>query len=149
MMNPVEVYPPPVPEVAAVSWVAGKRGSNLLADKTMDFGLAVIRLYSALPNTAPAQVMGRQLLRCGTSIGAQYREACRARSDAEFISKLESSLQEVEESIYWLDLLDRSSNAEQMLLKPIRDLAEELVRLIVASVRTVKQRIGRNGAAKQ
>jgi four helix bundle protein len=76
-----------------------------LATRTREFAVRVIRLYSALPKTTEAQVIGRQLLRSGTSVGAHYREATRARSDAEFISKIEGGLQEVEETRYWFELL--------------------------------------------
>jgi four helix bundle protein len=79
-----------------------------LKTRTKQFALRIIRLYKALPNTVEAQVIGKQVLRSGTSVGAQYREATRARSDAEFISKIESGLQELEETIYWLELLVES-----------------------------------------
>ncbi len=69
-----------------------------LASRTKGFALRVIRLYAALPKSTEAQVLGKQLLRSGTSVGAQYREAIRARSNAEFISKLEGGMQELEES---------------------------------------------------
>jgi four helix bundle protein len=67
--------------------------------------LAVIRLFAALPKRTETQILGRQLLRSGTSVGAQYREATRAKSNADFISKIEGSLQELEETEYWLELL--------------------------------------------
>ena len=70
-----------------------------LRTRTKRFALRVIRLYSALPKTTEAQVMGKQLLRSGTSVGAHYREAVRSRSDAEFISKIEGGLQELEKSV--------------------------------------------------
>lgn len=70
--------------------------------RTKNFALRIIKLFSALPKQTEAQVIGKQILRSGTSVGAQYREACRARSDAEFISKIESGLQELEETMYWL-----------------------------------------------
>jgi four helix bundle protein len=73
--------------------------------RTKEFALRVIRLYSSLPTCIEAQVIGKQLLRSGTSVGAHYREATRARSNAEFISKLEGGMQELEESGYWLELL--------------------------------------------
>jgi four helix bundle protein len=76
--------------------------------RTKAFALDVIRLFSSLPKTSVAQVLGKQLLRCGTSVGAQYREATRSRSRAEFVSKIESALQELEETTYWLDLLAES-----------------------------------------
>src|SRR5947207_3340704 len=79
-----------------------------LRTRTKRFALRIIRLYTALPNSNSAQVIGKQVLRCGTSVGAHYREASRARSDAEFISKLEVALQELDEAAYWLELLVES-----------------------------------------
>ena len=77
-----------------------------LCIRTKSFSLALIKFYSKLPKTTEAQVIGKQLLRSGTSVGAQYHEAKQARSKAEFISKIGGALQELEETIYWLDLLD-------------------------------------------
>jgi four helix bundle protein len=76
--------------------------------RTKRFALDIISLFTALPVRPQAQVMGKQALRSGTSVGAHYREAGRARSDAEFISKMEGALQELEETVYWLELLKES-----------------------------------------
>jgi four helix bundle protein len=76
-----------------------------LKTRTKAFALQIIRLYAARPKTTEAQVIGKQTLRSGTSVGAHYREATRARSTAEFISKVEGGLMELEESGYWLELL--------------------------------------------
>src|SRR5215813_1601618 len=79
-----------------------------LRKRTKLFALRIIRLYVSLPKSQEAQVLGKQLLRSGTSVGAHYREGCRSRSNAEFISKLEGGLQELEETTYWLELLVES-----------------------------------------
>ena len=79
--------------------------------RTKQFALRIIRLYTSLPKTTEAQVMGKQVLRSGTSVGAQYREAQRAKSDADFINKVEGSLQELDETSYWLELLRDSGIA--------------------------------------
>src|SRR3954470_21897954 len=79
-----------------------------LRTRTKQFALRIIRLYSALPTTSVGQVLGKQLLRSGTSVGAHYREGCRSRSNAEFISKLEGGLQELDETMYWLELIGES-----------------------------------------
>ena len=79
-----------------------------LRDRTKAFALRIVRMFSALPKTTEAQVLGKQLLRAGTSIGANYREAFRARSKAEFIAKCGDSLREIEETAYWLELLVES-----------------------------------------
>jgi len=76
-----------------------------LRERTKSFALRVVRMFSTLPKTAEAQVLGRQVLRSGTSIGANYREAFRGRSKAEFIAKCGDCLREIEETAYWLELL--------------------------------------------
>ena len=73
--------------------------------RTKDFALRIIRLYVSLPKTTEAQVLGKQVLRSGTSVGAHYREGQRAKSDADLISKMEGGLQELDETAYWLELL--------------------------------------------
>jgi four helix bundle protein len=85
----------------------GKKPDDLRS-RTKQFALRIIRLFVALPKTTEGQVIGKQLLRSGTSVGAHYREATRARSSAEFISKLEGGLQELDESAYWTELLSES-----------------------------------------
>src|SRR5215213_618992 len=85
--------------------VTGGRAKEDLSARTKDFALRVVRLLCALPKTTEAQVLGKQVLRSGTSVGAHYREAMRARSTAEFISKIEGGLQELEETSYWFELI--------------------------------------------
>ena len=91
-----------------------------LRDRTKAFALRVVRMFSALPKTTEAQVLGKQLLRSGTSIGANYREAFRARSKAEFIAKCGDALREIEESAYWLELLVESEIVSAEKLAPLR-----------------------------
>ena len=100
--------------------------------------MRVIRLYGALPKTTDAQVLGKQLLRSGTSVGAHYREAIRARSVAEFVSKIEGGLQELEETSYWLELLVESGIVSADRLVELRKEAEELIAMFVSSVKTAK-----------
>lgn len=115
------------------------RGSDL-AYRTKRFALEVIRLYSRLPKSTEAQVIGRQLLRSGTSVGAQYREAIRAKSVADFISKVEGSLQELEEPQYWFELLDEGRIAvDTSAFRSLMKEADELTAILVASVRTAKR----------
>lgn len=115
------------------------RGSDL-ANRTKQFALAVIRLYSRLPKSVEAQVIGRQLLQSGTSVGAQYREAIRAKSVADFINKVEGSLQELEETQYWFELLDESGIVgDTATLKVLMKEADELIAILVSSVRTAKR----------
>jgi four helix bundle protein len=82
-----------------------KNDGHDLRKRTKDFAIRIIRLYKALPNTNEARILGYQLLRSGTSVGANFREGIRARSSAEFVSKMETALQELEETMYWLELL--------------------------------------------
>ena len=81
-----------------------KRDSEALKVRTKDFALRVLRLYRSLPRTQEARIPGTQLLRCSTSIGANYRAACRGRSRAEFVAKLEIVLEEADETVFWLEL---------------------------------------------
>jgi four helix bundle protein len=111
-----------------------------LKTRTKDFALAIIRLYTALPKRAEAQVLGRQLLRSGTSVGAHYREAQRAKSDADFISKVEGGLQELEESLYWLELLAESGLVDAKALIPINKETDELLAIFVSIVNKTKLR---------
>ena len=111
-----------------------------LKQRTKDFALRIIRLYAALPKTTEAQVLGKQVLRSGTSIGAHYREAQRAKSDADFVNKIEGGLQEAEETIYWLELLADSGIVSSKRLQPLVAEAEELIKMFVAMVVKVKHK---------
>ena len=110
-----------------------------LAFRTKEFALQIIKMYSSLPKSTVAQVLGRQILRSGTSVGAQYREAMRAKSLADFVSKIEGSLQEIEETGYWLELLVESDTLSGVDVSPVRNEADELTAMMVASVRTAKR----------
>lgn len=111
-----------------------------LGERTKQFAMRVIRLYSSLPRTDVARILGRQLLRAGTSVGAHYREAKRARSHAEFISKIEGALQELDESDHWMELLIDSGIVPAARLALLRKEVNELMAIFVASVRTVKRK---------
>jgi len=108
--------------------------------RTRQLGVRIVRMYVALPKSTEAQVLGKQVLRSGTAVGAHYREGRRARSTAEFISKLESGLQELEETGYWLDLLIDCEIVSAKRLASLRQEIEELTSILVASVRTAKKR---------
>ncbi len=108
--------------------------------RTKEFALRIIRLYEALPKTTVAGVIGKQVLRSGTSVGAQMREGKRSRSDAEMISKTESALQELEETAYWLELLAESGIVDAEKLTGLRNEADQLTALLVTSAKTLKAR---------
>ncbi len=109
-----------------------------LKQRTKSFALRIIRLYGVLPKSTEAQVLGKQVLRSGTSVGAHYREAARARSTAEFISKMETGLQELDETDYWLELLIDSEIVSAERLADLHREADELTAIFVASVKTAK-----------
>jgi four helix bundle protein len=98
------------------------------------------QILRSLPSTEEARVIRRQLLRSGTSPGAHCREAFRSRSNAEMISKLETALQELDESLYWMELLVEAEIVIAPRLQALRQEADELIAMAVASVRTIKRR---------
>ena len=112
--------------------------STDLRDRTKKFALRVIRMYGQLPKSTEAQVMGKQVLRSGTSVAANFREASRARSDAEFIAKLGIVEQELDETILWLELLVESGVVSPEKMGALQQEAEELLKIIVASIKTKK-----------
>ena len=109
-----------------------------LKTRTKAFALRIIKLYVALPKRTEAQVMGKQVLRSGTSVGAHYRESLRARSNAEVISKIEGGLQELEETQYWLELLAESGTVPEDRLSSLLQEADELTAILVTCVKKVK-----------
>lgn len=110
-----------------------------LRNRTKSYALRMIKLYQSLPKSGEAQVIGKQILRSGTSVGAQYREACRAKSPADFISKMEGSLQELDETGYWLELLAESGIMSANQLADLQKENNELTAIFVASVITAKK----------
>jgi four helix bundle protein len=113
------------------------RAPDLIA-RTKAFSLAAIHFYSRMPRDTIAQVLGRQLLRSATSVGAQYREAQRAKSAADFISKTEGALQEVDEAGYWLELIEDSGVKTDAAIDALRAEARELLAIFVAITRKAK-----------
>ncbi len=109
-----------------------------LRERTLQFALRIIRLCAELPDTPAGRLIRGQLLRCGTSPGAQYREACRARSANEFISKTQASLQELDETEYWLELTERSCTMPAAQLAALKAEANELIAIFNSSVKTAK-----------
>ena len=107
--------------------------------RTKRYALRVIRLFQSLSASGAAGVIGRQLLHSATSVGAQYREACRARSTAEFVSKIESALQELSESEYWIELLIEGDLVKPELLADLLKESRELIAIFTASATTAKR----------
>lgn len=108
--------------------------------RTKALALRIIRLSAELPRTMAGQVIGKQVLRSGTSVGANYREAFRARSHAEFISKCGDALREIDETGYWLELLEESGVVKQGKLESLRHECDELIAIFVAIVKKAKER---------
>lgn len=112
--------------------------ADLLKDRTKRFALQVIRLCRTLPRSQEATIISRQLLRSSTSVGANYRAVCRARSTADFVSKLGIVLEEADETLFWIELLVESGAAHPEKVASVRREANELVSIFVASLRTAK-----------
>lgn len=109
-----------------------------LRQRTKIFALDVIRLYTSLPKTIEAQVLGKQMLRSGTSVGAHYREAQRAKSDADMISKMEGALQELDETAYWLELIEEAKILKPDCTKAPYAETDELIAIFVSIVKKLK-----------
>jgi len=117
----------------------GREQNENLRSRTKRFGLRVIRAYSFLQKRDEIQqVLGRQMLRSGTSVGAQYREACRARSPAEFVSKMNSALQELDETVYWFEMLVESQSISKRKLENLMQETDELIAIFVTCIRNTK-----------
>ncbi len=115
-----------------------RRGDDL-KERTKRFALRVIRMVEALPKGKTSEVIGRQLLRSGTSVGANYRASCRAKSSADFISKMGTVEEEADESIFWMELLIESGLIDERLLKDLMSEAEEILAIVIASIKTVRR----------
>jgi four helix bundle protein len=111
-----------------------------LLQRTKTYALRIIRLYVALPKTTEAQVLGKQVLRSGTSIGAHYREANCAKSDADFISKMETALQELDETVYWLELIIEAKIFNEQKVAPLIEETKELNAIFTTIVKKIKGR---------
>jgi len=116
---------------------------NDLRERTTEFALRIVRMYKVLPKTTEAQTLGKQVLRSGTSVGAQFRESQRAKSDADFVNKLESVLQEADETSFWLELLVRAEIVPAKRLESLRKETNEIIAILVTIVTKVKKRLGK------
>ncbi len=114
-----------------------------LRTRTTDFALRIIKLYTSLPKTSEAQVLGKQVLRSGTSVGANYREGHRAKSDADIVNKFETVLQELDETDYWLELLVKSNIVPFTKIESLRKETNELLAIFTTIVTKIKKRMGR------
>jgi len=114
-------------------------GQRDLKQRTKLFALAVILFVESLPKSRTAEIIGRQLLRSGTSVGANYRSACRARSVADFIAKMTIVEEEIDECIYWMELLIESGTIEAKDACSLMKEANELLAITVSSIKTARK----------
>jgi four helix bundle protein len=117
-------------------------------DRTKDIALRIIRLTTSLPKSTATDVIGRQLIRSGTSIGANYRAACRAKSTADIVNKLAIVEEEADESLYWLELLAEGEFVKVEKLSPLMSDINEIVAMTVASIKTLRLRRSGNPKSK-
>ena len=110
-----------------------------LRDRTKHFALSIIRMFSMIPKSTEAQVLGKQMLRSGTSVGANYREAYRGRSKAEFIAKCGDSLRELEETAYWFELLVDGKIVSSETLSAFRENCDELIAIFATILKRSKE----------
>jgi four helix bundle protein len=110
-----------------------------MRERTKSFALRVIRLFRSLPCRTDTQVLGKQLLRCGTAVAANYRAVCRARSKAEFIARIGIVAEEADEAVLWLELLTESGIISQEKTKELLKEAKELAAIFTASQQTAKR----------
>ena len=112
---------------------------KVMQDRTKQFALRMIRLFQALPKTDEARIIGKQLLRAGTSVGSNYRASCRARSTKEFYSKLSIVIEEADESMFWLEILGESGIIKHSLLQEIIHETEEIIKILVSARQTINR----------
>jgi len=117
-----------------------RMNSDELKKRTKAFALSVIRLVESLPRGRTVDVIGRQLLRSGTSVGANYRAACRAKSTADFISKMGTVEEEADESLYWMELLIEAEIVKLVQLEPLMKEADEILAITVSSIKTARRK---------
>jgi four helix bundle protein len=109
-----------------------------LKRRTKSFAIRIVNLFRSLPHAPDAQTLGKQLLRSGTSVAANYRAVCRARSQAEFIAKMGVVVEEADETVFWLELLGETGVVRQERTQDLLKEANELVKIFGASLRTSK-----------
>jgi four helix bundle protein len=110
-----------------------------LQDRTRKFALSIIKFTEQLPHDETSRTLGRQLLRSGTSVGANYRSACRSKSKADFISKMGTVLEEADESAFWIELLADAAKTSARMAQPLLVEANELTAIAASSINTAKR----------
>ena len=111
-----------------------------LKARTKQFAIRIVRVFKSLPKNDEARIIGKQLLRAGTSVAANYRAVCRSRSKAEFISRMSVVVEEADETAFWLELLIETSIIPEVRLRDLLSEANELLAIFAASVWTARQK---------
>jgi four helix bundle protein len=120
--------------------MGGMMNPEILKERTKQFGLRILNLYEELSKTSKGKILGNQLLRSGTSVGANYRAACRAKSNPDFVYKIQIVEEEADESAFWLELISESNIIKENRLEDMLKEANELTAIFTASGKTAKQR---------
>lgn len=116
-------------------------------NRTRNYGLRIIRVYESLPQKGASQALGMQLLRSGTSVGANYRAACRAKSRADFISKMGTVEEECDETLYWMETLVDAGYVKQGKMSGLMREGSEILALVIASINTARRSGKQNQSA--
>jgi len=114
--------------------------SNIISERLLNFGVNILQTASKLNINQVGRNIANQLMRSGTSAGANYKEACGAESKEDFIHKMQLVLKELRESLYWLKLVNKANLISKIKIEPLLDEAEELVKIVAKSVITAKKR---------
>jgi four helix bundle protein len=112
--------------------------TNEMKARTKSFALRIIKMVEALPSNRTADVISKQLVRSGTSVAANYRAACRAKSNADFIAKMGTVEEEADESSFWLEVIIESGLMKEELVKDLKDEADQIVAIMVSSINTAR-----------
>ena len=112
---------------------------NELQSRTMRFALQVLKLAERLPRTVSGRTISNQIARCGTSVAAIYRAACRGKSRADFISKLGTVEEEADETLFWLEMIEQAGLVPTADLRPLQKEADELTAIVVSSINTARR----------
>ena len=113
--------------------------NNIIIDKSREFAIRIVKCYKFLSETNKEYILSRQLLKCGTSIGANVRESINAQSKADFVSKLSIALKEADETTYWLDLLHETDYLDDRMFISINNDCTELIKILTSIIKTSKQ----------
>lgn len=114
--------------------------NNIIHDKSLDFAVRIVRLCRYLEDERREFVMSRQIIRCGTSVGANVRESRNAQSEADFVSKLSIALKEADETQFWLDVLYRSETIDERMYESLNGDVKELIALLTSIIKTMKSK---------